>query len=107
MFKETATDILKYPETVGDYITFCKGLCIRKGKKITIYPNDKPWFNTYIKPKLQAKQDAYKDSDKDKYKKVRYAAEKAIKTSKAKYRDKLERISPPTPLRTFGRVRRP
>ncbi|KAK2174774.1 hypothetical protein NP493_778g04035 [Ridgeia piscesae] len=37
-----------------------------------------------------AKQDAYKDNDKDKYKKTRYAAEKAGKTGKAKYRDKLE-----------------
>ena len=31
-----------------------------------------------------------KDNDKDKYKKARYAAEKAVKTGKAKYRDKLE-----------------
>ena len=53
-------------------------------------PNDKPWFNTYIKHKLQAKQDAYKDNDKDKYNKARYAAEKPIKTSKAKCPDKLE-----------------
>ena len=44
----------------------------------------------FIKHKLQAKQDAYKDNDKDKYKKERYAAEKAIKIVKAKYRDKLE-----------------
>ena len=71
---------------------------------ITSYPNDKPWFNTYIKHKLQAKQDAYKDNDKDK--KTRYAAEKAVETGKAKYCDKVEEIlfSPPTTLRTFGRV---
>ncbi len=43
-----------------------------------------------MKHKLQAKQDAYKDNDKDKYKKARYAAEKAVKTSKVKHRDKLE-----------------
>ena len=43
-----------------------------------------------MKHKLQAKQDAYKDNDKDKHNKTRYAAEKAVKTGKAKYRDKLE-----------------
>ena len=74
MFKEAAADIHEYTEAVSDYITFC----------------DKPWFNTYIKQKLQAKHDAYKDNDKDKYKKARYEAENAIKTGKAKYRDKLE-----------------
>ena len=89
VFKEAATDIHEYTETVSDYITFCVGLCIPT-KTTTIYPNDKPWFNTYIKHKLQAKQDACKDNDKDKYKKTRYAAEKAVKTGKAKYRDKLE-----------------
>ena len=57
-------------------------------KTIRSYHNDKPCSNTYIKHKLQAKQDAYKDNDKDK--KARYAAEKAVKTGKAKYRDKLE-----------------
>ena len=89
VFKEAATNIHKYTETVSDYITFCEGLCIAT-KTITSYPNDKPWFNTYIKHKLQAKQDAYKDNDKDKYKTARYAAEKAGKTGKAKYREKLE-----------------
>ena len=89
VFKEAATDIREYTDTVCDYITFCEGLCIPK-KPITSYPNDKPWFNTYIKQKLQAKQDAYKGNDKAKYKKTRYAAEKAVKTGKAKYRDKLE-----------------
>ena len=89
VFKETATDIHEYTETVSDYITFCEGLCIPT-KTITSNPNDKPRFNTYIKHKLQAKQDAYKENDKDKYKKARYAAEKAAKTGKAKYRDKLD-----------------
>ncbi|KAK2183222.1 hypothetical protein NP493_319g00012 [Ridgeia piscesae] len=59
-------------------------------RTISSYPNDKPWFNIYIKHKLQAKQDAYKDNSKNKYKKARYATEKAVKTGKAKYRDKLE-----------------
>ena len=90
VFKEAATDIHEYTDTVSDCITFCEGLCIPT-KTITSYPNDKPWFNTYIKYKLPAKQDAYKDNDKDKYKykKARYAAKKAVKTGKAKYRDKL------------------
>ena len=89
VFKEAATDIHEYTETVSDYVNFCEGLCIRT-KTITSYPNDKPWFNTYIKHKLQANQDAYKDNDKVKYKKAKYAAKKAAKTGKAKYRDKFE-----------------
>ena len=77
--KEATTDIHEYTETV----------CIPT-KTITSYPNDKPWLNTYIKLKLNAKQDAFKDNDKDKYKKARCASEKAIKTGMAKYRDKFE-----------------
>ena len=74
VFKEAATDIHKYTETVSDYITFCNGLRIPT-IPITSYPNDQPWFNTYIKHKLQAKQECTKTSHK--YKKARYAAEKA------------------------------
>ena len=87
-FKEAAADIHEYTESVSDYITFCEGLCIPT-KTIKIYHN-KPWFKTDIKHKLQAKQEADKGNDKDKYKQARYAAEKAIKTTKANYREKLE-----------------
>ena len=89
VFKEAAADIHEYTETVSDYITFCEGLCIPT-KTIKIYHNIKPWFKTDIKHKLQAKQEAYKGTDNDKYKQARYAAEKAIKTAKANYGDKLE-----------------
>ena len=89
VFKEAATDIHEYTDTVSDCITFCEGLCIPT-KILTSDPNDKPWFNTDIKHKLQAKQDAYKDNDKGKYKNARYAAETAVMTGKAKHRDKLE-----------------
>ena len=54
VFKEAAADIDEYTVTVSDYITFCEGLCIPT-KTIIIYPNDKPWFNTSIKHKLQVK----------------------------------------------------
>ena len=63
MFKEAAADIHEYTETVNDYITFCEGLCIPT-ITITSYPNDKPWFNTYIKQKLQAKHDKTKTMTK-------------------------------------------
>ena len=75
MFKEAVTDIHEYTETVSDYITFCESLHVHS-KTITSYPNDK------------GEKDAYKDNDK--YKKARYAAEKATKTGKAKYRGKLD-----------------
>ena len=91
VFKEAAADIHEYTESVSDYITFCEGLCIPT-KTINIYHNNKPWFKTDIKHKLQAEQQAYKGNDNDKYKQAMYAAEKAIKTAKANYRDKLEEI---------------
>ena len=56
VFKETATDIYEYTETFSDYIIFCENMYIPT-KTITTYPNEKPWFNTYNKHKLQAKQD--------------------------------------------------
>ena len=89
MFKLGATDIHEYTETVSNYIAFCEGLCIPTKTK-TSYPNDNHWFTTDIKHYLHAKLDAYKDNDKDKYKKARYAAEEPIKTSKANCPDKLE-----------------
>jgi len=58
-------------------------------KTIMIYPKDKPRFNTYFKHKLRAKQDVYKDNYNDKYKKTRYATEKAIITSNTNHLDKL------------------
>ena len=99
-----ATDIHEYTETVSDYITFCECLNIPT-KTISSYPNDKPWFNTYIKHKLQAKQDAYKGNDKD-------IQESEICSGKGRQAGptrrntvtSLWRISPPTTLRTFGRV---
>ena len=93
VFKEAAADIHEYTEYVSDYITFCEGLFIPT-KTIKIYHNNKPWFKTDIKHKqryqTQAKQEAYKGTDKDKHKQARCAAEKAIKTAKANYCDKLE-----------------
>ena len=65
VFKEAAADIHEYTESVSDYITFCEGLCIPT-RTIKIYHNNKPWFKTDIKHKLQAKQEAYKGNDKDK-----------------------------------------
>ena len=70
VFKDAAVDIHEYTESVSDYITFCEDLCIPT-KTIKDYHNNKPWFKTYIKHILQAKQEAYKGTDKDKCKQAR------------------------------------
>ena len=102
VFKEAAFDIHEYTETVSDYITFCESLYIPT-KKITSYPNEKPWFNTYIKHKLQTKQDAYKDNDKDKYKEARDMQQKRpSRPVRPNTGTNLRKISPLTTLRTSG-----
>ena len=60
-------------------------------KDVTIYANDKPWFSKNIKHKLTAKNDAFKNSDKNQYKAAKYEAEKAIRRAKSQYRNKLEK----------------
>ena len=44
-----------------------------------------------IKHKLTAKNDAFKNSDKNQYKAAKYEAQKAIRRAKSQYRNKLEK----------------
>ena len=69
-------------EATADIDEYTEGLCIPI-KTITSYLNDKPWFNTYIKHKLQAKHDAKTNTRKRDMK-------RKMPSRPAKYRDKLE-----------------
>ena len=73
-------------DTVTSYVSFCTDSCI-PSKSVTNYANDKPWFSKDIKHKFIAKNDAFKNSDKNQYKAAKYEAEKA----KAQDRNKLEK----------------
>ena len=80
----------EYADTVTSYVSFCTDSCI-PWKTVTIYANDKPWFSKDVKHKLIAKNDAFKNSDKNQYKVAKYETEKAIRRAKAQYRNKLEK----------------
>ena len=99
VFKEAAADIDEYTETVSDYITFCEGLCIPT-KTITIYPNDKPWFNTSIKHKLQVKHEPMIKINTGKRDMKRKMPSRPARRNTV---TNLKRICPPTTPRTFGR----
>ena len=105
VFKETATDIDEYTDSVTSYISFCEQLCIPT-KTVTIYGNNKPWFKTSIKNKLVAKDKAYyalgqlkqEETDKEVIDKARrhfnqtkYEVEKEIRQAKIEYREKIEK----------------
>ena len=81
-------DLDEYSETVT---TFCEDLCLPT-KTVTQYPNNKPWFDSRLRAKLRAKDEAYKTRNTDPmcYKRTKYDLEKAIKSARATYRQKLE-----------------
>ena len=100
VFNETATDIHEYTETVGDYITFCEGLCIPT-KTTTSYPNDKPWFNTYIKQRRIKMRTKTMTKTNTRKRDMRKRPSRPARPNTVR---SLRRISPPTTLRTFGWV---
>ena len=87
--REAAADIDEYTETVTGYIKFCEEQCIPT-KSVIKYPNDKQWFSSNVKQKINAKQAAYHSQDKEQYKRAKYDLQRCIKDSKKNYRDKLE-----------------
>ncbi len=54
-----------------------------------IYNNDKPWFTAKLRQLRQAKEDAYRKSDKVLYKQAKYTLEKEIRVAKRNYSGKL------------------
>lgn len=84
-------DLNENTEVVTAYVKFCEELCLPT-KEITQYPNNKPWFDSSLRAKLQVKDAAYKSrtSDVMAYKRAKYDLEKAIKLARATYRQKLE-----------------
>ena len=72
-------DLDEYSETVTAYISFCEDLCLPT-KTVTQYPNNKPWFDSRLRAKLRAKDEAYKTRNTDPmcYKRTTYDLEKAF-----------------------------
>ncbi|OCT56996.1 hypothetical protein XELAEV_18004120mg [Xenopus laevis] len=77
LFKDTADDIHRYPDTVSCYINWWISICIPCTEMI-VYPNQKPWFNNEIRKKRRERNTAFKTKDPAQFKIARYALEKAI-----------------------------
>ncbi len=59
VFKESCFDLNEYTEVVTSYISFCETVCV-PSKAVTIYNNNKPWFNKEIKILWREKHKAFK-----------------------------------------------
>ena len=93
VFLDESSTIHTYTETVLDYLNFCAEMCIPK-KCVTVYANNKRWFDKNIRNKIILKNNAYrnKHSDPDSYRNSRNELKRAIKETKKRYKEKLEEI---------------
>ena len=82
-----------FTETILDYINFCVEECIPK-KSVTVYPNNKRWFDKNIRKKIVLKDKAYRRRhlDPDSYKQSKHELKIAIKDNKRRYKEKLESV---------------
>ncbi len=89
VFKESCVDLNEYTEVVTSYISFCETVCV-PSKAVTIYNNNKPWFNKEIKILWREKHKAFKSGDKELYKIIKGDFVKAVKKAKGNYKCTLE-----------------
>ena len=54
------------------------------------FPNQKPWFNTYIRAQLQARDSALRSRDREAHRKARADLNRGTKAAKTKYRNQIE-----------------
>ena len=76
-------------EVVLDYIGFCQDLCIPK-KRVTILGNDKPCFSSSLQRALCERDTAFRSGDVMAFKQAKYKFERAVRSAKRKYKQKLE-----------------
>ena len=89
VFLENSTSIDECTDTILDYVKFCEDLCVPT-KTVTVYPNQKPWFNGLLRSKLKAKQTAFHSGNQDDYVKAKADLKKCIRSAKRQYQNKLE-----------------
>ncbi len=64
-------------------------MCIPTRTHLTHFNNVKPWFTAKLRQPRQAKEDAYKNGNRDLYKQAKYTLEKEIIVAKRNYSYKL------------------
>ncbi|KAI3361548.1 hypothetical protein L3Q82_013696, partial [Scortum barcoo] len=83
VFKE-GTDLDGYTSSVLSYLKFCTD-AVLPTKTIKVFPNQKPWLNSTVKPLLKACDSAYRSGDKLAYSIARKELKKGIKLAKSSH----------------------
>ncbi|KAJ8372732.1 hypothetical protein AAFF_G00277400 [Aldrovandia affinis] len=89
IFKTNNNNLDDYADAVTSYISFCEETCIPT-RAVYKFNNCKPWFPAELGKLRTNKEEAYRSGDRDAYKRAKYALNKAVKTAKRRYKDKLE-----------------
>ncbi|KAI3355625.1 hypothetical protein L3Q82_017914 [Scortum barcoo] len=88
VFKE-GTDLDGYTSSVLSYLKFCTD-AVLPTKTIKVFPNQKPWLDSTVKPLLKACDAAYRSGDKLAYSIARKELKKGIKLAKSRYKRCIE-----------------
>jgi len=89
VFREAATgrngvDLEEYASSVCGYISKCVN-DVTTTKKITMYPNQKPWLNGAVRSLLKARDSAFRSGDKVALRAARRELVDGIRNAKATY----------------------
>ncbi|TWW65003.1 putative RNA-directed DNA polymerase from transposon BS [Takifugu flavidus] len=85
----THTDIDNFTSTVLDHITTTID-SITTTKRITTYPNQKPWMNKEVRLLLKARNTAFRSGEAQAYSTARANLRRGIKKAKHTYKRKIE-----------------
>ena len=85
----THTDLDQYASSVLDYISETTD-SVTTQKRITMYPNQKPWMNRDVRLLLKARNTAFRSGDAHAYSTARANLKKGIKKAKHHYKKKVE-----------------
>ncbi|KAG1960366.1 hypothetical protein F2P79_006258 [Pimephales promelas] len=84
-----SANISEQVDTVSAYITFCVDSII-PSKKVTIFPNNKPWVTKDLKNILNKKKRLFFTGSEFEKKEVNREVKRAIKIAKLKFKNKVE-----------------
>ncbi|KAI3361638.1 hypothetical protein L3Q82_001998 [Scortum barcoo] len=94
VFKE-GTDLDGYTSSVLSYLKFCTD-AVLPTKTIKVFPNQKPWLDSTVKPLLKACDAAYRSGDKLAYSIAQKELKKGIKLAKSSLLQFLSASKPPS-----------
>jgi len=89
MLMAPSNDINEQVDIVTSYISFCVDDIIPT-KKVTIFPNNKPWVTKELKEILNKKKRVFYTGTEHEKKEVNREVKRAIKSAKLKYKNKIE-----------------